>query len=80
MYIPFKGKVINKNTVEGFKECNKMDLINTEGRCLYDNIVSGGAIKEPALLNSFLLLSFAVSFYVYLLFCVVYFSIITLLC
>ncbi|XP_076265658.1 autophagy-related 7 isoform X2 [Rhynchophorus ferrugineus] len=59
MYIPFKGKVINKNTVEDFKECNKMDLINSEGRCLYDNIISGAAIKDPALLNSFLLLSFA---------------------
>ncbi|XP_030766946.1 ubiquitin-like modifier-activating enzyme ATG7 isoform X2 [Sitophilus oryzae] len=59
MYVPFKGKVINKNTVEDFKECNKQDVINTEGKCLCENIVSGEAIKNPVLLNSFLLLTFA---------------------
>ncbi|XP_050304450.1 ubiquitin-like modifier-activating enzyme ATG7 [Anthonomus grandis grandis] len=59
MYIPFKGKIFNKNTIENFKECNKMDLLNAEGINIWDKIVSGEALKKPFILNSFIILSFA---------------------
>lgn len=59
MYVPFEGKIVNKNTIEQFKDCNKMDFINTEGISLYKNIVSGEALKRPSILNSFVVLSFA---------------------
>ncbi|XP_060528264.1 ubiquitin-like modifier-activating enzyme ATG7 [Cylas formicarius] len=59
VYIPFEGKVINKNTIEQFKECDKMHLINKEGNNLLGTIKSGEILRRPSLLNNFFVLSFA---------------------
>lgn len=61
MYVPFEGTICNKNTIEQFKECDKMDIINAAGAKLSRSIVSGEALERPSILNSFLILSFAVS-------------------
>lgn len=58
-YIQFDGKIINKNTIEQFKECNKVDILNEEGSNLYKKILSGEALQKPSVLNCFLILSFA---------------------
>ncbi|ERL91645.1 hypothetical protein D910_08973 [Dendroctonus ponderosae] len=59
MYVPFEGTLCNRNTVEQFKECDKMGIINAAGANLYRSIVSGEALEKPSILNSFLILSFA---------------------
>ncbi|CAH0554782.1 unnamed protein product [Brassicogethes aeneus] len=59
LYIPFHGKILNKNTIEQFKECNKTDLINLEGKTLLESIKNGEVIKDPSLLNVFSILCFA---------------------
>lgn len=38
-----------------------MDLLNEVGSNLYKKILSGEALQKPSVLNSFLILSFAVS-------------------
>ncbi|KAJ8932784.1 hypothetical protein NQ314_014488 [Rhamnusium bicolor] len=59
IYLPFHGKLLNKNTIEKFKDCNKMDIINEEGKLLYQRIRNGCVLLDPSLLNCFLVLSFA---------------------
>ncbi|CAG9815585.1 unnamed protein product [Phaedon cochleariae] len=58
-YLKFHGKLYNKNTLEQFKECNKMELINGVGQSITEQIISGKALCDPSILNTFLLLSFA---------------------
>ncbi|KAJ8984825.1 hypothetical protein NQ317_013024 [Molorchus minor] len=60
IYLPFHGKLINKNTIENFKECDKAQLINDEGQLLYKRIVNDDVLQDPSTLNYFLVLSFAV--------------------
>lgn len=55
------GSLYNKNTIEDFKDCNKLELLNNEGTKIWNSIVSGEFLKNPSLLSRFLLLSFAVS-------------------
>ncbi|KAG5877148.1 hypothetical protein JTB14_035918 [Gonioctena quinquepunctata] len=59
MYLPFNGKLFNKNTLEQFKDSDKMELINREGNSIYEKIKNGEALKDPSVLNFFLILSFA---------------------
>ncbi|KAJ8918579.1 hypothetical protein NQ315_013084 [Exocentrus adspersus] len=59
MYIPFHGKLINKNTIEQFKESNKTDLINDEGKSLMEKIKNELVLQDPSVLNNFFILSFA---------------------
>lgn len=68
-HLPFYGTLINKNTIEEFKECNKTEIIQKVGNIIWNCIENGEGVKNPSLLNRFLILSFAVSlkitFYVY---------------
>lgn len=57
------GILVNKNTIEEFKNCNKSDILNDAGKTLWENIINGNAIKDPSLLSTFVLLSFAVSLF-----------------
>lgn len=59
-YFPIHGYVINKNTVELFKESDKLMLIYEEGQKLIQQLKEGLILKDPSLLNTFLILSFAV--------------------
>lgn len=56
-----RGSILNKNTVEQFKDMNKNELINAEGQRLWEIIKSEEALKNPSLLNYFFILSYAVS-------------------
>lgn len=58
-YFPIHGYVINKNTVELFKESDKLMLIYEEGQKLIQQLKEGLILKDPSLLNTFLILSFA---------------------
>ncbi|XP_017770046.1 PREDICTED: ubiquitin-like modifier-activating enzyme ATG7 [Nicrophorus vespilloides] len=53
------GKLFNKNTIENFKDCDKMGLIKASGDEIWENIINGKCLKSPGLLNSFVVLSFA---------------------
>ncbi|KAL1498129.1 hypothetical protein ABEB36_008981 [Hypothenemus hampei] len=59
MYIPFTGKILNKNTIEQFKETDKMQMIQTEGSDIFQKIISEEVLRKPAILNRFFILSFA---------------------
>lgn len=58
---PSHGLLLNLNTIENFKECNKAQLLKSEGEQLHDNIVSGKCLEDPSLLVPFVLLSHAVN-------------------
>lgn len=53
------GMLKNTNTMEDFKNLDKMDLLKSQGRRILDDIISGQAIEDPSLLSSFLLLTYA---------------------
>lgn len=55
------GTIINKNKIEDFKSCDKMELINEEGKLIWDDITSGACLQTPSLLSRFFVLSFGVS-------------------
>nr|CAI5821254.1 unnamed protein product [Callosobruchus analis] len=57
--LPFQGWILNTNTIEQFKECDKADLINKEGQKLYQKIKNGEVFENTSLLNTFFVLSFA---------------------
>lgn len=57
------GRVLNKNTIEQFKNCDKTKLINEEGNITWQRLKSPEVLANPSVLNSFFILSFAVSFY-----------------
>ncbi|KAB0790475.1 hypothetical protein PPYR_15134 [Photinus pyralis] len=59
VYIPVLGMLLNKNTIEQFKECDKNSLVQTEGKKLWGDIKSDKLLTDPFRLNSFLVLSFA---------------------
>lgn len=56
---PCHGVLFNKNTIEEFRESDKLALIKTEGGYLKDIIDSGEWIQDASLLIRFLILSFA---------------------
>ena len=58
------GLLLNKNTLETFKNCNKIALLEELGQELWQSITSGEAMDNPALLSRFFLLTFAVSTYI----------------
>lgn len=55
------GAIINKNKIEDFKTCDKLELINEEGKLIWDDITSGACLEKPSLLSRFFILSFGVS-------------------
>lgn len=64
------GVLFNKNTIEDFKNCDKMALMNEEGRKIWESITNGSCIENPSLFVRFFALSFAVStFCIDIIFC-----------
>nr|CAH7738038.1 unnamed protein product [Callosobruchus chinensis] len=57
--LPLYGWILNTNTIEQFKECDKAELINNEGQKLYQKIKDGDVFENTSLLNTFFVLSFA---------------------
>jgi hypothetical protein len=55
------GTLLNKNTLETFKSCNKIALLEELGQELLQSITSGEALNNPALLSRFFLLTYAVN-------------------
>lgn len=55
------GRILNKNTIEQFKDCDKTKLINDEGNFLWQRVKDANTLANPSVLNSFFVLSFAVS-------------------
>lgn len=55
------GAIINKNKIEDFKSCDKLQLINEEGKLIWDDITSGACLEKPSLLARFFIFSFGVS-------------------
>lgn len=53
------GILLNKNTLETFKNCNKIALLEEHGQELWQSITSGKALDNPALLSRFFLLTYA---------------------
>lgn len=53
------GELINMNTIEEFKLCDKKICMNNMADQILDDIRNGNAIKDPRLLTPFLLLTFA---------------------
>lgn len=56
---PVHGTIYNKNTIEDFKDCNKVDLINLEGGKLLEDIKNKVILRDPSLLVRLFILSFA---------------------
>ncbi|KAL5274081.1 ATG7 family protein [Megaselia abdita] len=56
---PVQGTIYNKNTIEEFKNCNKVDLVNLEGQKFIEDLKNGKVLKDPWLLFRFFILSFA---------------------
>lgn len=55
------GTLLNKNTIETFKNCDKVNILKEAGESLYDDITSGLCLEDPSRLVPFVLLSHAVS-------------------
>lgn len=55
------GILLIKNTLETFKNCNKIALLEEHGQELWQSITSGEALNNPALLSRFFLLTYVVN-------------------
>ncbi|ORZ40662.1 hypothetical protein BCR44DRAFT_1481771 [Catenaria anguillulae PL171] len=53
------GTLKNTNTIEDFKRLDKAALFNVCAQAVWDDIVSGKALRDPKLLAHFLVVSFA---------------------
>ncbi|KAL5004908.1 hypothetical protein ScPMuIL_018364 [Solemya velum] len=53
------GTLLNTNTIDKFKNCDKKDLLTNIGGQLWKDITSGDAISNPTLLSRFLILTYA---------------------
>lgn len=62
-YFVSHGVLHNKNTIEEFRNCDKVALMNDEGRKIWQSITDGSCIDNPSLFVRFFVLSFAVSFW-----------------
>jgi hypothetical protein len=57
-----RGILINKNTIETFRNCDKDKLLQEHGQMLEQAVASGEALENPSLVvGRFILLTFAVS-------------------
>ncbi|CAG2065230.1 unnamed protein product [Timema podura] len=59
LQLPIKGQLLNLNTLEDFKSCDKTKLLNDYGQTVWEHITSGKVFENPTLLVSFLLLTHA---------------------
>lgn len=55
------GGVYNKNTIEDFKKCDKVALLNEEGADIWQDITTGLCLEQPSRLSRFTLITFGVS-------------------
>lgn len=53
------GTLYNKNTIEGFKECDKVALLTSEGQKFLEDITTGRILEDPRRISRFFILSFA---------------------
>ncbi|XP_068224192.1 ubiquitin-like modifier-activating enzyme ATG7, partial [Palaemon carinicauda] len=53
------GTLINTNTIEEFKNRDKVEILRKKSTRLWEAITSGDAIKNPSVLASFLMFTFA---------------------
>lgn len=70
--LPAHGFILNKNTIETFKDCNKLELIDEEGSYIWNKFKNGDVLKDPSILNTFFVLSFAVCYLFLFVNCVVH--------
>ena len=56
---PAYGTIYNKNTIEEFKDCNKVQLLTEQGERFLNDLTSGRILEDPRLLARFFILSFA---------------------
>jgi hypothetical protein len=56
---PATGSVINKNTLDAFKTCDKAELMASERDKLAAAITSGEALKRPEMMARFMVLMHA---------------------
>ncbi|CAH3114652.1 unnamed protein product [Pocillopora meandrina] len=56
---PMQGTLINTNTIEAFRTYNKMELIQSFGQKIWDNVKSSKALEDPSVLCQFVLMTFA---------------------
>ena len=59
IHYPSPGVLRNTNTLNAFKTVDKRQLLEAAGRRVWDVINDGKALKNPSLLTSFLLLTYA---------------------
>lgn len=55
------GAIVNKNKIEDFKACDKLELVKQEGRLIWNDIESGACLEKPSLLSRFFIFAFGVS-------------------
>ena len=56
---PSHGILRNTNTIDGFKNIDKKEILEKAGREIWDAINDGSAIHNPSLLTNFVLLTYA---------------------
>lgn len=56
---PVPGILYNTNTIESFHALDKRSLLNAEAKKIWDDIHTGKAVEDSAVLSRFLLISFA---------------------
>ncbi|KAL6012098.1 hypothetical protein ACLOJK_002574 [Asimina triloba] len=56
---PVPGVLYNTNTMESFQNLDRQNLLKMEAKKIWDDIRSGKAVEDPAVLSRFLLISFA---------------------
>lgn len=54
-----RGKLFNVNSIEEFKNVNKKDLLTESALSIWNKIKDGSFTKDPSILSSFILLSYA---------------------
>ncbi|KAL1117227.1 hypothetical protein AAG570_004554 [Ranatra chinensis] len=59
--LTMEGKLINFNTSEAFKRFDKNSILENQGLEIQRAIEDGSALKNPEILNKFILITFAVS-------------------
>lgn len=55
---PSPGTLVNFNTLEAFKECDKKTVIEKAAKQVWEDIISRKSIQNPSLLTRFILLTF----------------------
>ncbi|OKL55737.1 Ubiquitin-like modifier-activating enzyme atg7 [Talaromyces atroroseus] len=58
-YYKAEGTIKNFNTVEEYKNADKIQILQEAGRKIWDAIDDGSVLSNPSILSSFLILSFA---------------------